>query len=149
MLSDLSSQSVIAWTQALNVHLSGLELRISSLSLLTRISREETWLPNFRVTTGNNTERESLLFHSLWVVIMDLIIPEAIQDKWDVKEGFSPGQLAQLVGALSCIPKGYSSIPGQCTWTWVAGQVPSGRVHERQPYIDVSLPLFLPPSENK
>ena len=28
---------------------------------------------------------------------------------------------------------------------WVAGQIPSrGRVHERQPHIDVSLPLFLP-----
>ena len=27
---------------------------------------------------------------------------------------------------------------------WVAGQVPS-RGHKRQPHIDVSLPLFLPP----
>ena len=26
---------------------------------------------------------------------------------------------------------------------WVAGQVPSGRTHEGQPHIDVSLPLFL------
>ena len=30
---------------------------------------------------------------------------------------------------------------------WVAGQVPSGGVHERQPHTDVSLPLF--PSVNK
>ena len=28
---------------------------------------------------------------------------------------------------------------------WVAGQVRSMRAHERQPHIDVSLPLFLPP----
>ena len=28
---------------------------------------------------------------------------------------------------------------------WVAGKVPSGGAHKRQPHIDVSLPLFLPP----
>ena len=27
---------------------------------------------------------------------------------------------------------------------WVAGQVPSGGVHEKQQHTDVSLPLFLP-----
>ena len=29
---------------------------------------------------------------------------------------------------------------------WVAGQVPQQGAHDRQPHIDVSLPLFLPPS---
>ena len=28
---------------------------------------------------------------------------------------------------------------------WIAGQVPSGGPHDRQPHIDVSPPLFLPP----
>ena len=32
------------------------------------------------------------------------------------------------------------------THAWVVGQVPSRVAHERQTHIDVSLPLFLPPS---
>ena len=30
-------------------------------------------------------------------------------------------------------------------YAWVVGQVRSGGAHERQPHIDLSLPLFLPP----
>ena len=42
----------------------------------------------------------------------------------------------QTKGSLVLFPVGAHA--------WVAGPVPSGGECERQPYIDVSLPLFLP-----
>ena len=48
------------------------------------------------------------------------------------------------LGAALRIKASLVQYPGRAH-AWVAGQVPSMGAHQRQPHIDVSLPLFLLP----